>query len=472
MAVASTLFWPSGLLYAQAPVGCGQLVHPIGGPAAAPVLPSHTNLVAIGDTLYFIGGSSAGTPAPKYLWQTDGTPAGTFTVTAALADFTPNYLLTALNGHLLLRASTPATGAELWRSDGTAAGTQPLKELAPGAAGVTYAGWFVFGGRFFFAVYDEDKTNWWVTDGTAAQTVPLATLDPGITPVNAQVLAQSSTELYMTAHVSDKQVELWRFDRRGFRMVKRFTGNAASRAATVIGQGILHDGKLYFFASVAGGLSGLWRSDGTPAGTTLLWEKPFVTQTAPDGGVYPHTLLAGGPAQIFFFEADPPLLRLWRLHHPGDELTLIKTMRARSADGVYYAIGYDTAITYGQKLYFAFGWHDSRHEIHTELWRSDGTTAGTHPLTTLPVATRLSFGAPQGLFLLSMSNLVALPWDQPYPTAICTLGSPLLLSPRLFYRQGQVYIMGKNAGVEADHLWRLDPATLHLTNIFLPSVAR
>lgn len=459
--------------YAQVTAGCGQLVHPVAGPTAAPVLSTNPNLVTIEDSLYFVASHGTEPAATKYLWQTDGTPTGTFTLTATLADFTPNYLLTALNGNLLLRASTPATGAELWRSDGTTVGTQLLKELAPGAAGVTYAGWFVFGGRFFFAVYDEVTTRWWVTDGTAAKTVPLTTLYPGTTPVNAQVLAQSPTELYMTAHVSDREAELWRFDRRGFRKVKSFSGTATSRAATVIGQALLQNGNLYFWASVAGGPSGLWRSDGTSAGTTLLWEKAFVAQTAAatDGGVYPHTLVAGGPAQLFFFEADPPLLRLWQLRQPAEALTLVKTIRARSTDGVYYDIQYDNAIAYNQTLYFALGWHDRRaNATHTELWQSDGTPTGTSRLTPLPMSTRLAFGAPQGLVLVSPSNLVALPWEQPYPTVICNFDAPFLLSPSSFYQQGQLYLTGRKTGADTARLWRLDLTTWRPTTVFLPLI--
>lgn len=472
--VALTMLFSSGVSYAQATADCGQLVQPVAGPTAAPTLAASPNLVTIGKTLYFVASQGTGPATKKYLWQTDGTPTGTFTLTATLADFTPNYLLTALNGQLLLRASTPATGAELWRSNGTATGTQPLKELAPGAAGVTYAGWFVFGGRFFFAVYEEATTRWWVTDGTAAQTVPLTTLYPGATPVNAQVLAQSPTELYVMAHVSDRAAELWRFDRRGFHKVKSFTGTATSRAATVIGQALLQNGKLYFFASVAGGPSGLWRSDGTTAGTTLVWEKAFVAQTvATDGGVYPHTLVAGGPAHFFFFEADPPLLRLWRFDRSSNEFTLVRTIRARSTDGVYYDIQYDNAIAHNQTLYFALGWHDSRaDEAHTELWQSDGTPVGTFRLTTLPTATRLAFDAPQGLFLVSPSNLVALPWEQPYPTVICNFDAPFLLSPNAFYQQGQLYLTGRKSGADTEHLWRLDLTTLRPTTVFLPLIGK
>src|SRR5207248_995546 len=59
------------------------------------------------------------------LWRTDGTDAGTYMVT----DLYPGRLgsnprnLTECNGTLYFEAETPQQGIELWRSDGTAAGT-------------------------------------------------------------------------------------------------------------------------------------------------------------------------------------------------------------------------------------------------------------------------------------------------------------------------------------------------------------
>jgi ELWxxDGT repeat protein len=432
------------------------------------------NPVSIADKLYFIAGSQS-QPTQKYLWRTDGTPSGTFTITASVADFTPNYLLTALNGNLLLRAATPATGAELWISDGTRTGIRLLKEIQTGPASATYNGWFGFNGHFYFALDEEGKAMWWNTDGTAANTTPLTIRNRSAGPVNAQMLAQNNSVVYLTAHVSDKTVELWRFDRQGFQIVKTFTGATSSQAATVVGQAVLQNNKLYFFASVAGGSSGIWRSDGTTSGTTLLLEKPFATaiESAPESGLYPHTLIAPGSEALFFFEDDPPLLRLWRLDSAAARFTLVKTMRARSDDGLYHAIHYDVALTYDKKFYFALNWHDDQlNRTQTEFWQSDGTPAGTERLVTLPFAARLALVSPHGLFILGPASLLVLPWTQPYPTRICNLASPSPLYPTLFAHRGQLYITERTTGSETASLWRLDPATLQPITVFLPVVKK
>lgn len=461
-------------LYAQNEPTCGQLVQPATGPAAAPVVTANANPVSVGDKLYFVAGSRQ-QPAQKYLWRTDGTASGTYTITAPIATFTPNYLLTALNGNLLLRAATPATGAELWRSNGDRTGAQLLKEVKPGPASATYTGWFVFAGRFYFALDEEGKAAWWSTDGTADDTTPLTTRYRGPTPVNAQVLAQDATAVYLTAHLSDKAIELWRFDQRGFQRLKTFTADPALAGAVVIGQGVVQNRKLYFFAGAPGSPAGLWRSDGTASGTTLLLEKSFVAAGGPslESGLYPHTLVPVGRNTLYFFEDDPPLLRLWRLDSELDRFTLVKTLRVRREDGLYHAIRYDMALTYENKLYFSLTWQDERSNLlQTELWQTDGTETGTVRLTTLPFAARLALVGEPGLLILGPASLLALPWGHAYPLVVCNLNSSLPLNPTLFTHQGQLYITGRNAGTETANLWRLDPATLQTMMIFLPVVTK
>jgi len=473
----SSLWAGSGqpaLLYAQREPTCGQLVQPVTGPVAAPVVTANANPVSVGDTLYFVAGSRQ-QPAQKYLWRTNGTPSGTYTITAPVANFMPNYLLTALNGNLLLRAATPATGAELWYSTGDRTGVQLLKEMKPGPTGAAYSGWFVFAGGFYFALDEEGKATWWSTDGTAANTVPLTTRDRDPMPVNAQVLAQDATTVYLTAHLSDKAIELWRFDQRGFQRIKTFTAETALTSAVVIGQGVVQNHKLYFFAGTADSPGGLWRSDGTASGTILLLAKPFVAAGGPtlESGLYAHTLIAVGRNTLYFFEDDPPLLRLWRLDSGLERFTLVKTLRTRSEDGLYHAIRYDMALAYANKLYFSLTWQDEqRNLLQTEFWQSDGTDTATARLTSFTFAARLALVGEQGLLILGPASLLALAWNQSHPAVVCTLGSPLPLNPLIFTHQDQLYLAGRNAGTEAAALWRFDPVTIQPTTIFLPVVTK
>lgn len=85
--------------------------------------------------------ASTATTGPE-LWVTNGTAAGTTLVrdlnpgtAAGLDGYFPMRLGVVLNNRLLFRGVTPATGAELYAMDGTAAGTTLVSDIVRGAAG-------------------------------------------------------------------------------------------------------------------------------------------------------------------------------------------------------------------------------------------------------------------------------------------------------------------------------------------------
>ena len=85
-------------------------------------------LTAIGNLLYF--GANNGINGME-LWKSDGTEAGT----VLLKDINPGAgscsigYLTNVNGTLFFVANDGSTGSELWKSDGTAAGTLLVKNI-------------------------------------------------------------------------------------------------------------------------------------------------------------------------------------------------------------------------------------------------------------------------------------------------------------------------------------------------------
>src|SRR5262249_62131767 len=84
--------------------------------------------------------------------------------------------LTVFNGKLYFQATAGAGGAQLFASDGTAAGTGLVKVLNPGGDAGPFD-FTAFGGSLFFAAHDGTHgTQLWKTDGTAAGTAEVAVL--------------------------------------------------------------------------------------------------------------------------------------------------------------------------------------------------------------------------------------------------------------------------------------------------------
>ncbi|MEJ7596179.1 MAG: ELWxxDGT repeat protein [Planctomycetaceae bacterium] len=117
--------------------------------AVAQLGPSAQNFTSIGSTLYFTYFSSAG---GVELWKSNGTNAGTVQV----KDINPGssssspHLLTPVGSTLFFTATTAANGEELWKSDGTDVGTVLVKDIVPGSGSGAPAVLFNHNGTLVF----------------------------------------------------------------------------------------------------------------------------------------------------------------------------------------------------------------------------------------------------------------------------------------------------------------------------------
>jgi ELWxxDGT repeat protein len=146
-------------------------------PGGAAGDPRH--LTNVNGTLFF----SANDGAHGYeLWESNGTAAGTFLVKdigvggSFVYSSNPEYL-TNVNGTLFFSATRFIDGTELWESDGTSGGTQLVKDIYPGIGpsniglGSNPSGLTNVNGRLFFSA--EDGTHGielWESNGTAGGT--------------------------------------------------------------------------------------------------------------------------------------------------------------------------------------------------------------------------------------------------------------------------------------------------------------
>ena len=89
---------------------------------------------------------------------------------------------TNVNGVIFFAATTAAAGRELWKSDGTSAGTVQIKDIFSGATGSSPDELFNVNGRLFFTAGDSAAgTELWTSNGTTAGTVQVKDIRPGAT---------------------------------------------------------------------------------------------------------------------------------------------------------------------------------------------------------------------------------------------------------------------------------------------------
>ncbi len=311
-------------------------------------------------------------------WISDGTPGGT----RLLADCDPGggslpSQFTDANGTLFLVAGLYGVarplGRELWRSDGTSAGTRMVVDLWPGSNSPDIEQLTALGDDVFFkAAIDPRADELWRSDGTAAGTAMVRDIHP--TPgfgSGIRLMTAFGGRLWFTANEPTRGVELWTSDgtTAGTDAVIDLSP-AGSLPQTITGA----HGRVWFTAQHIGDASRnatgfeLWVTDGTAAGTSLVADIRSGPAGAMPGAVLP---LPGGEV---VFAADDGLVGrepwvsdgtpantrlLLDAHPPLPGSTLGSNAR-----------GY---VTVGEQSFFAAD--DGVNG--TELWVTDGTTAGT-----------------------------------------------------------------------------------------------
>lgn len=205
------------------------------------------------------GGSASG--APRDLWFSDGTAAGTKKLLEdVLVD---SYLLTTCGGRGYFAHETDAAGFELWSTNGTPLGTAMLKDLDPRVTGgspesSSPSRFACVDDRVLFFARNADGLGLWRSDGTAAGTLQVAVFPPG-TEIG-QAPARFGQGVFFGVRVNYES-QLWLSDGtpNGTRSVKP-VGDFLSPI-------IVAGYNAYFLTTPHGQL---WRTNGTAAGTTHL----------------------------------------------------------------------------------------------------------------------------------------------------------------------------------------------------------
>lgn len=337
------------------------------------------DLTEFGGGVYFFAADANG----EGLWRSDGTLEGTTVVRYFQSGLTRDHRLTAVNGLLYFVANDGTTGNELWKSDGSSAGTEIVKEIVPGTNGsfssLTEQEFLASAGDLlYFTIIRSNKTELWKSDGSTAGTLQLKTFDTALAS-NVSQLTEVNGQLFFVGYEPSTGRELWKSDgtpEGTVRLSDIWPGPGDSIGSPGAPMLFNVGGTVLFAANHPATGRELWRWDEV-GGVALV--KDAVPGTGSSIAAIVDFLLpsyawavAGG--NLYFasnagLDQSGGIMELWKSDGTADGTMLVKDIRPGRSGGFPEQL---TAV--GNVVYFtADDGVNGR-----ELWTSDGTEAGTY----------------------------------------------------------------------------------------------
>lgn len=333
-----------------------------------------TNITPVGSGVFFTVKNASG---EINLYKTDGSVDGAILV-ASFPRTVPNSLysiepsnFTAAGSNLFFTYNDGVHGIELWTSDGTPSGTRMVKDICPGADS-SEPGWLTsVGGKLYFAVTDgTNPDGLWTSDGTEAGTRLVTVINSGFKPYSNSLIAAESS-LYLV----DGDDVLWKSDGTA---VGTTTVTDSTGATVVDVEDLIAVGSHLVFSTSTSSSKGLWITNGTAAGTNVL--KKFACSGL--GGINSiiNNITSAGSSFYFTVEtadgwSGERYIDLWKSDGTPAGTVLVVNLDYEP-NGVEHYMSFDKFVAVGSTVLLTKKTGDA-----TAWFRSDGTAAGTIPFT-------------------------------------------------------------------------------------------
>lgn len=327
--------------------------------------------------LYFLAGNAE---FGKELWKTDGTEQGTVLVkdiktgsengASGSLIASGNYLYFTANADDYFNPAS-VQGNELWKTDGTEAGTTLVKDISVGSGSSmnSLLGIDLNGILIFTAFSQEFGREIWKTDGTTSGTTLLKDINPAQTSSydNGIEYVKFNNEVYFLGYDDVNGKEIWKTDgtTSGTKILKNINATADEASSGIIK--IYSDevnNKLFFYATDTNqNIPELWVSDGTTSGTQKL-----STIQIPD--IYSPTnyFITFKEHSYFSGKNDKNGVELYKSDGTAENTKLLKDIEYSSSSSPAKLINVNGNVFFRGTNEASYG---------NQLFKSDGTKEGT-----------------------------------------------------------------------------------------------
>lgn len=356
-------------------------------------------------------------------------------------------------------------GYELWKSDGTEAGTILVKDLNPGNGSALIGFPTVVGNTVFFSAYVQGLGyELWKSDGTDSGTLLVKDIEEGSDSSNPTELTAVSGQLFFSAYSDTNGLELWKSDgtEAGTTLVKNINAMPNWHSEPLFLANM--NGTLYFIAD--DGIHGRepWKSDGTEAGTVMIKDIFSGNENSMDG-YYGNEQFFCTQSTVYFIANDGIHGReLWKTDGTEAGTTLVREIYPGIFNG--FPLGFQDMIVMNDMLYFFTV--DPTSNNNWGIWKTDGTETGTVPVrmtcnvdcnwpstNSVLINNNIYFGSysePDGNELWKSDGTEA---ETNQVKNIHLTGSSLP-APNVFIRIGETLYFSADEGINGQELWLSD----------------